>query len=1515
MKGTARRNLPGTKTLLVAFTTLFLTFAASSVSAKQKQSGDDTQSFGGVQSFTSTLSGAGSQLSSTLSGAGSQLSGTLSGTGSQLSGTMSGTGSQLSGILSGAGSQLSGNVSSALQSSQATSSTTPSINQMAQTYIQNGNQSCKAFLSPAQGGANAIDPVTGNPLPGVLSSAGIAAMPTKFPPTPLITFPTQSAAEAKFLQNELSKMSYTGNWPTDNQTSLYASEAAYAAASVSRFPVFAASKAQAEQSAQLTGAGNALAEVAKDQATSAIDYCSKYMINFTVDPSNPWNKLRDQLFLPIGILLFLPGAILSQTQAIVAAGSPVVGEMADGTQVCCFDGWLRALTGIFLFPLTYLIVNVGCDVTKSLIYTCSDEYSRIFNTSMYNDALCGEIRAFPNRSYQENLGGANTAQTTWPQQKITNTASMENQLFESKIDDPCSKQYSAPAGRADELMPSSAVFARTMAFGSNAALTAAWNVLCAFQQVYLLYLFLVGPVIAGLWVWPMAQLRGAFSSWVEGVVTVCFWCLFWNAVIMLMACFKGVSGETGTIMESAFNILATMAVKYGFDFIGLVRAFGESAGQQAMSKGQSGGSGGQGKAGGNGKGSNTAHARAAKSKPAAAAAAGLGPRPYEHRRNHNFGGVIEETDTAGGGGVGGPTGGVVGDGHPGGTISNIHPHAAGTMARPVFVGAGLPPVAPSSTRGQKFSGSTTIKMPNGQTYSMSLAENAQGQQVASLRDAQGNLVGAMNLAQAPGETRFHTTAGDVQLAAAAKGPDWNFTLRTDDGQNGSLSLHNYLGGNAPEVNTAGLPAGVTGIANLADNGTLVRQADGSMAVFSKDSGLHPLVDGRANINGNEIEVGLGNTTGGHEPFLEISQMNANGMTDVAVLSVPAQMIGSADGLNALPLDGTALPKSAPVGEMIGQIPVQHTANGTTIAAGTNYAYNVATNTFDVNGVRLPASVLSPELLREATNHMPSAEATLYALSKPGVADNLIASPYDANAWQAVQQGLTGTGVDLGTLYQAVVQGDPIAGVQVLSQQTHAYPQYAKGIADSLGLQNAGIITDAATNPIAATQLYSAEVQRSAATNPNQEQQIIQRLGVSQTVFKNAASNPFSAAQLLSAELNASRSPEYRQRMANELGVSDSVLSSASQSPIAAAQMVAAETKQNQLFCRETNAALNNCVSQEILACAANNPVAAAQVMAAAAQNDAAYGNQVAQSFGAQSAQSMGAATNNPTIAAQLVGIQSARNPVFAKAVAESVPNLDSRLIREAGQSMLAATQLAAAEAANSPAYARQIAPVMNIYSSEAFNLTSQSPVAAARALGNEAGSNREYASYVANMLHTSPDVVHQAASNPLAAAQVVAAEASRHPSYAAYAKDAMQLNETTIFQAATLNPEAAAQILEADARMHPVLAQELGNALNTPASVVRQVAVNPMSATLISSAQAERNVQGAVFAPANSRAAGNGGTALPQTVVAPANLRTNGNGGTAKQPIVGAPPNLAGTGNGGIALNHSADGTDLNAAQ
>lgn len=335
---------------------------------------------------------------------------------------------------------------------------------------------------------------------------------------------------------------------------------------------------------EANSAANSAGNMAVNQSISAIDFTKKYLVNFTAQAGNVWHRIRDQLFIPMAILLLLPGAVLAQVKAIVAQGSPVwAGESSP------LEGITRSIVSVFLIPGTFLVINYGIDVSNSITFTIADEYKRIFGTDMYEDAICAEKRAFPVNPKDRNENAIHTKEQTMPGKGTTVWNAYEALNLNLREYDPCVNLDNTRY--ADEEVKQAKNIGRAATNFSNTGLTGAWNVMCAFQMAYLYYLWCMGPIAAALWVWPIAPLRNALKSWIEGVVTLCFWSLFWNTVVLLMACFKGV-GDNGAVIMTALNFLANACVKKAFDFAGLVAEGGAAAAQEAMKNANDAASGG-----------------------------------------------------------------------------------------------------------------------------------------------------------------------------------------------------------------------------------------------------------------------------------------------------------------------------------------------------------------------------------------------------------------------------------------------------------------------------------------------------------------------------------------------------------------------------------------------------------------------------------------------------------------------------------------------------------------------------------------------------------------------------------------------------------------------------------------------------------------------------------------------------------------------------------------------------------
>ncbi|MBX9877830.1 MAG: hypothetical protein K2Y22_05175 [Candidatus Obscuribacterales bacterium] len=330
---------------------------------------------------------------------------------------------------------------------------------------------------------------------------------------------------------------------------------------------------------QTQSAANSAANLARNQSASAIEYAEKYLPNFTTQAGNRWNTIRDKLFVPMAVLLLLPGAVLAQVKAIIAQGSPLFGDVNP------FDGIIRSIVAIFFIPATYLVVNYGIDVSNSMALTIRDNYQRIFHSNMYKDAECAEKRAFPIRPKDSNDNGI--FRKTQPSGKgagdLQAWTDHERESYDIYGPDPC-KGGSNVNDLADETTPVLMNISRVAVNIANVGLAGTWNVMCAFQLAYLHYLFLMGPIVAALWVWPIDTFRKALGSWIEGVLIICFWALFWNTTILLMACFRNVC-TTGTVIMTALNVLAIYSVQHAFNFLGLVAAAGREAASAAQEAG------------------------------------------------------------------------------------------------------------------------------------------------------------------------------------------------------------------------------------------------------------------------------------------------------------------------------------------------------------------------------------------------------------------------------------------------------------------------------------------------------------------------------------------------------------------------------------------------------------------------------------------------------------------------------------------------------------------------------------------------------------------------------------------------------------------------------------------------------------------------------------------------------------------------------------------------------------------
>ena len=292
-------------------------------------------------------------------------------------------------------------------------------------------------------------------------------------------------------------------------------------------------------------------------------------------------RMYKELFLPMALLLLLPGAILTQVKGLV--DHSILGTGEDS--ISPFTGIIRAVIAIFLIPSTQLIVSYCIDagnvmaeevakpekgwIQESTLSQWAKEQT--FNpdpTHVNNGILVfGQSKDLsattPPIADAGIPTGANnqipSGQTATPGiniEIILGTPSgnpaidafkrILNFLFGRQFTQAINASQGAGEGKAvgqlegqvineDQLWLSS-----VMQVGFNGAafaMASALNVLTAYQIVFMCYLFLLGPIAACFFAWPSGiggLFKKVFSNWVDAVVVLSLWRFWWCVILAVM---------------------------------------------------------------------------------------------------------------------------------------------------------------------------------------------------------------------------------------------------------------------------------------------------------------------------------------------------------------------------------------------------------------------------------------------------------------------------------------------------------------------------------------------------------------------------------------------------------------------------------------------------------------------------------------------------------------------------------------------------------------------------------------------------------------------------------------------------------------------------------------------------------------------------------------------------------------------------------------------------------------------
>lgn len=290
------------------------------------------------------------------------------------------------------------------------------------------------------------------------------------------------------------------------------------------------------------------------------------------------------VFTPMAILFLLPGAVLTQVKGQVTAG--ILGQQGPSP----FEGILRAMIAVFLIPATQLIMSYAIDVGNSLTYSVSD----YVDTSVINSWTQQTIYDVPvanvdnaimppsgSGSGGSNSGGAGSGSSG--SNSGSGVISAADSFITSSLDASFGSSVggalagmvtpglnSAISGILGDLGIGGGVFSfgaggdglsvdtpdgkaiqerqlwtsQTMELVLNMAIYAlsiAVLILGAYQLVFMCYLFLLGPLAAAFFAWPVlsgsnpaAPNSNVFSGWVDAVICVSLWRFYWMVILAIM---------------------------------------------------------------------------------------------------------------------------------------------------------------------------------------------------------------------------------------------------------------------------------------------------------------------------------------------------------------------------------------------------------------------------------------------------------------------------------------------------------------------------------------------------------------------------------------------------------------------------------------------------------------------------------------------------------------------------------------------------------------------------------------------------------------------------------------------------------------------------------------------------------------------------------------------------------------------------------------------------------------------
>jgi hypothetical protein len=372
--------------------------------------------------------------------------------------------------------------------------TTPTPETVAQKAVPNQNVPQNQFKTHATGFTVCTDPTknhAGPPKPGDI--------PFEFIPP----FAFKEGDKNNLNPATYKNQSYATGCPTSDLTAQMA-DAMNAEHLANQLNTPNAQGAMAEQQGQAQQAGEAVNAAGNNQFAANLKIVQTYLINVANENagapgggSGPKTlpqaigmvqQMYKNVYLPIALLLLLPGAVATQVMCVVHKGM----RLDDSEEISSpFTGIMRALVAVFLIPATQLIVSYSIDVGNSMTGAITDNLS----TAGISSWVDGITNPTPNQTPQQKTDAAN-AQTT--------VAAMQDMVYGT---------ISMLA--SDGLM-----------------------ILTQWQVVIACYLLLLGPIAACFFAWPSKVgklFKPVFSNWLDALFNLVLWRFWWCVILLCMA--------------------------------------------------------------------------------------------------------------------------------------------------------------------------------------------------------------------------------------------------------------------------------------------------------------------------------------------------------------------------------------------------------------------------------------------------------------------------------------------------------------------------------------------------------------------------------------------------------------------------------------------------------------------------------------------------------------------------------------------------------------------------------------------------------------------------------------------------------------------------------------------------------------------------------------------------------------------------------------------------------------------